>query len=889
MTPDAAAQAETAVAAALAELRYDDAERIVTQYVADAGPVRNAVDPASEVGFRAAYLAGQVAANAGRLAIAHARLAPLAAFAPRLPSGVAARLHLLLAEADGRRGRHRESRDWLERVPDSTISADPLFRLRAARVRLWAGAVRSLGQECEEIGRALAVRGDDRYHALLLTDMGRAWEAIGELDTAAGCWEAAVRLVRTLDPDPIRAYLFLQLGRLAHLRGDWPGALDHFDTARDGATPPQRLELDVRSALVAFDLGRTAATEDVVARLRDVPATTLPDELRPLIAVFLAVAGDASPQPDAAELIGYRAARVGDVRRARLLYREAIDAADGPERRARLALGLGELAVAVGDWVDARNWLEQAVALAAEFPEVLARGLEGLGRIAAERDVDEATARDYFERAVAVVRTQAARFAHATDAAAYRERHLNPLRQLLRSAALRDDPAAVFALQELERGRLLLELWLASGRLPTVDLPMPPDLPSNPSAEGEVRAAGTPSSSVDHDRALEAFLRSRSRRGTAAIPMLPDLNGLRRALPRESVYLAPSVIGDDVFLLAVDRNRPARLFHADDANRLREEVEAFQHLVSVQVEQYESGFGVRAADRANLDAVLDRLGDGPLGHAIARAFDEFSPRQAVWVPTDPLHAVPVAAVRINGRYLVEQLPWLTTFGGSLYVHHRQTRQQRRGWWRSPLVVAETPDVLAGAAQEGRVIAGLFHRTRRLSGTEASRSKVRTGLARSRLVHFACHAYADPIQPLASAVGLPGGEQIHAVDWLGEPVAGLGLAALSACRSAAVGAVAGAEVFGPAVGLLAAGVRAVLASLWKVADTETLSLMQAFYRHRRRHDLATALTLAQREGIADSNGSPLFWAAFALYGDPDGLTTPLQTARQWITRLRGDWL
>jgi hypothetical protein len=170
-----------------------------------------------------------------------------------------------------------------------------------------------------------------------------------------------------------------------------------------------------------------------VARVRAVSPDDVPEELRPPAAVLFAAAGESDPPPAETEMLGFRAARAGDLSRARALYREAVALAASPEREARLALGLGELAAAAGDWPDARPWLARAVELARDLPEVLARGLEGLGRVAAEHDRDEPAARGHFERAMGVVRAQAGRFTHRTDAAAYRERHLDPLCQLLRS------------------------------------------------------------------------------------------------------------------------------------------------------------------------------------------------------------------------------------------------------------------------------------------------------------------------------------------------------------------------------------------------------------------------------------------------------------------------
>jgi CHAT domain-containing protein len=239
-------------------------------------------------------------------------------------------------------------------------------------------------------------------------------------------------------------------------------------------------------------------------------------------------------------------------------------------------------------------------------------------------------------------------------------------------------------------------------------------------------------------------------------------------------------------------------------------------------------------------------------------------------------------VRRGGRYLVEDYEFTWTFSGALVVHQSRTRR-RRGPLGPAVVVAEAPAVLPEAEREGEGVAAAFLRGRRLPG-RVDRRELRCWLARARVVHFACHADFDGRRPLAACLRLPSGETIHALEWLEEPVAGLPLVTLSACRSAEVAPLQGQEVFGLVTGLLGGGARAVLAGMWPVADREVPPLMWRFYRHRLVEELPTALALAQREVLRDPAGSPLFWAAFALFGDPNALAAP-GPLRRWLGRRR----
>jgi CHAT domain-containing protein len=192
--------------------------------------------------------------------------------------------------------------------------------------------------------------------------------------------------------------------------------------------------------------------------------------------------------------------------------------------------------------------------------------------------------------------------------------------------------------------------------------------------------------------------------------------------------------------------------------------------------------------------------------------------------------------------------------------------------------------LPAALPEAEGVAAAFLRGRCLPTETLDRRGVRRWLARSWLAHFACHAEFNPERPLAACLRLPSGEVVHALEWLEEPVKGLRLVTLSACWSAQVASVVGGEVFGLVSGLLGGGTRAVLAGLWKVADKETPPFMWSFYRHLLLEPLPSALARAQREALSHPEGSPLFWASFALFGDPDAVRPPFVPWR-WLASWR----
>jgi tetratricopeptide (TPR) repeat protein len=747
--------------------------------------------------------------------------------------------------------------------------------------------------------RELEALGDAANLALLLCEEGRARDRGGDVPTALACLRRAEELTRPLSDSAVRADVLVQLGRLDHLRGHLGTALDRFDAAcRCAGGSPHAVEARLRRVLVRLELGRREQAAAEAVPLLAGPPDGLPEELRPLADMTRGLLTGTIPAGASDETRGYAAARRGDTEAARSLYAAALAGEPSPERRARLTLALGLLAAARRATAEARSWLGEAEALARsqDLPEVLIRVLQTAGQMAAEEENDDERARKLFEEVVQITELQAERFREPLVGHAYRQQRGSVLRHLLRSACRRGDAARAFQYQELERGRLLLDLLQTAGKkragLPLFLHPefvrVETQLAACEQALGAINGEASPGPGKQglrqwrqellqqRDQLFEAFLSDRTRRGDALLPALPGLADLQRALPARTVYVAPALVGDELYLLVVTRGGPARLFHGPgSAVALAKDLEGWRGCLASQLTRYRQGLPIGRPQRLDLDERLDALGGGPLGIALRQALESQSPRpqRVVWAPDDLLHGFPIQALRIDGRYLIEAYEFLWTFSGALFVHQALARRQRRGRFRPAVVVADKPAVLPEADREGAGVAASFLWGRRLPAEAVTRASLRGWLARARVAHFACHAEFDGQRPLAARLHLPSGEAIHALEWLEEPVAGLPLVTLSACRSAEVAPLVGREVFGLVTGLLGGGVRAVLAGLWPVADREVTPLMWRFYRHRLLHPLPTALARAQREALEAPDSSPLFWAVFALFGDGDALPAP----------------
>jgi tetratricopeptide (TPR) repeat protein len=889
MTSDDARRFEQAINDAFSSGDVERAEELAAEYLRAAeGPAEG--DPALSPSFRAPYVAARVALGAGRPGRAAQLLAPLLASVPGASADLGANVRLLLAEARARCGQLAETRQLLAQAPAVT-PADTGPWLRSVRVRLW------LGEPCDldACARALEAKGDRLNLALLECEKGRTRDRAGDLAGAEECWRRAARLSAGPGRCAIHADALLHLGKLDHLRGRLASCLQHYDDAlRHAATGAQTLEVQLRQALVWLDLGQWQRARSAVAallgRLRETP-----EEVGPLAGMVRALLDGDAVDGASDELRAWQLVLSGDAAGARALYLKALSAAPGPERQARLALALALTAWCQEGPDEVCSWLRTAEeqARAFDLPEVLARALLARGYLAAEREGDEASARRLFEEAHILTEAQAALLKPVAGVSLVQSRR-GVLRHLLRAACRAGDAAAAFAYQERERGRLLLTLLHAAHAPGTPALFDRPDLAALQAriadCERELAAApGPPSRDValrraqllaERDALFEALLFERGRPGAGLLPAPPRLTELQARLPAGVLYLAPVLDEDTLHLLAVTR-QSARV--VGEPGELTGALGAWWRGLADEAARYQAG---RALEPRALDARLDELGAGPLGRCLRRVLDpECGPvRRVVWAPEGELHGLPLAAVRLGGRYLIERHEVVTTFGGALLVHQARHRRGRAPW-RPAVVVAERPEVLPAAGPEAEGVRASFLRSRGLPAGQATRAGLRRWLRRARVAHFACHAEFDPRRPLAARVLLPSGESVHALEWLDEPVAGLPLVTLSACRSAEVGPLVGAEAFGLVGGLLGGGARAVLAGLWPVADAPARDLMWRFYRRRLTADLATALAEAQREALARPGSSPFLWAAFALFGDPSALPAPrwpwsaLRRARQ----------
>ncbi len=186
--------------------------------------------------------------------------------------------------------------------------------------------------------------------------------------------------------------------------------------------------------------------------------------------------------------------------------------------------------------------------------------------------------------------------------------------------------------------------------------------------------------------------------------------------------------------------------------------------------------------------------------------------------------------------------------------------------------------LPGSRDEAFAIQGIFGtaRTRLALNFDATRDAVIDGsLAHPRVIHFATHGIVDTQRPEMSGLILSlfnkNGESQDGYLRLSD-IYKLKLSAdlvvLSSCESALGKDLESEGTIGLPRGFLYAGARSVIASLWKVDDDATASLMKSLYsRMQKGAPPSRALRGAQLDLMNSARFSdPYYWGAFVLEGD-----------------------
>jgi CHAT domain-containing protein len=235
-------------------------------------------------------------------------------------------------------------------------------------------------------------------------------------------------------------------------------------------------------------------------------------------------------------------------------------------------------------------------------------------------------------------------------------------------------------------------------------------------------------------------------------------------------------------------------------------------------------------------------------------------RHLVIVPYGPLHSLPFHALFDGQQFLVDTFTISYAPSASIHALCQQLVEAHTG---PSLVLGVEDPKTPFVRQEVEAIAAIVPEAKILLGSDASERALRQDGSRSQLIHIASHGYFRRDNPMFSAIRLADSYlSLYDLYHMDLPV---DLLTLSGCVTGLSFVAEGDELIGLPRGLLYAGARSLLLSLWDVDDRSTAEFMQSFYSHLLNgRDKAEALRSAMLD-LRTRYPHPYHWAPFRLIG------------------------
>ncbi|HEX8152000.1 MAG TPA: CHAT domain-containing protein, partial [Thermoanaerobaculia bacterium] len=356
------------------------------------------------------------------------------------------------------------------------------------------------------------------------------------------------------------------------------------------------------------------------------------------------------------------------------------------------------------------------------------------------------------------------------------------------------------------------------------------------------------------------------------------LEVIQQALPEDTVVIEYYLLPDRLYAWVIARDQ----FELVTSPLPRKVVDDWSNAVHAHARER----NVKGM-QATLEQAFEALAAAPLAKIRSRA-RRGNPLKLVFVPDRSIYGLPLAALRDRAasRYLIEDYSVSVAASAAFYVFSLiRDRELAATGAHTILLVADPEfdknlaiarglDRLQWAGREVSRIHSLYGSAIVRAGAEATADEFLALTHNSAIVHFAGHSVANPEAPFRSfllfAPSANHSGVLDAQELLTRVAPGsTRLCVLAACSSAG-GVPIGSEGLAPLVRpLIAAGIPAVVGTLWDINDAPSEELFVAFHRHYRNgRDAADALRAAQLEMMNNENAtlsSVLAWAPVQLVG------------------------
>jgi CHAT domain-containing protein len=236
-------------------------------------------------------------------------------------------------------------------------------------------------------------------------------------------------------------------------------------------------------------------------------------------------------------------------------------------------------------------------------------------------------------------------------------------------------------------------------------------------------------------------------------------------------------------------------------------------------------------------------------------------RDLIIVPHELLHYVPFHALFDGDQYLIDSFTVSYAPSASIFAQcHRKHANETDPCLLMGIPDAQTPCIY----EELQSIARILPHAEVFLGRNACEAVLREKGPKSRLIHIATHGFFRRDAPMLSGIRL--GDTFLTLTDLYQLRLHADQVTLSGCSTGVNVIAPGDELIGLMRGLLFAGARSLLLTLWDVNDGCTAEFMKAFYGRCFNHmDAASALQGAMQE-LRERHPHPYYWAPFFLVGN-----------------------
>jgi tetratricopeptide (TPR) repeat protein len=624
--------------------------------------------------------------------------------------------------------------------------------------------------------------------ARTLHNLGSVARDRGDLARAEQYYQQALAIREKLAPNSLEmARTLNNLGSVARNRGDLARAEQYYQQAL--AIFEHLAPNSLQVATTLHNLGNVAADRGDLARAEQLYQQAL--------AIFENLAPNSLDVADTLNNLGSVARNRGDLARAEQLYQQALaireKLAPNSLQVAITLHNLGNVAYSRGDLARAEQLFQQALAIEEKLaPNSLqvAGTLQNLANLARQQK-NYPQAQRYLARVLAIYETQRAAIPDPETKTAFAERYFNAYTLQAQLALDQQQPLQAALALERSRARTLAELMF------TRALPVPTNAPqalkdliaqqeqlqrellllarqqrqTDPDDTNALqRLQAQARQLADRQRQLDRQLREQFPTYASLLnPQPPSLQEVQSALDPDTVLLYHAIANKELLIVAVSRQAVQGYRVKVDVRALERDLTEFQRLVAKPPLK-------RTADER---ASVAQLGRRLYATLIKPAEPSLKNAKTVLLcPEGALNQLPwgalVVAVDKQGRptYWVERVAIGLTLSAGVYLQAKAVRPAARG-----VAIAAVSQYSRQQAAQASTVAQLVRRSgralgdlpavkqevaqvRRLLGkqgvvavleAEATPERARQLAQNARVVHFACHARADDVDPLGSGL------------------------------------------------------------------------------------------------------------------------------------------